>query len=285
MRSLFETLQTALKPLKNAYEHFNQVLVEGHYGADQPSIWSLLLSKSKDEADAPPLMAGNKMFKMSSSMLSKKYVIPPVIAVLSLQLQMAAVAVIGLMGAGLLTFEYMRCLRLREEVITEINMAGQTVRGTRADLSRLHRAQASIMNLASSFRPASVENTSDTLSDILNTVEAERKRVQVLDSGHYDAGLAFYNFSRQSLELVVLGEHRLTGGRSVPVSEPLPRPGYLKEAFANPLSAEDVVNRMLALESALPDDLRSKFRRQLSAKPLPATTPPANHRERQIAAA
>ncbi len=266
--------------IKRAFDEFNQTMLEGHYGADKKSIWSFFFKPKNVESDAMPVIAGNRLFQMSSKTLGSKYVWPPLIAVLSVQLQLATVVVLGAAGAGLLGYEYMRCRRMRHEIITEVNVAGQTVTGTRADLYRLHRAQASILNLSSSFRPASTESTRDTIQDIMRTVAAERARVTILDGGNYGAAVDKYYFSRQLLGLVTVHDTH-----SQPVVGAAPAPlasdrsalrqlasGDLTRAFrtpAAPLSNDDVVAHLLALEKALPDDVRSRFRANLAADPLP----------------
>jgi hypothetical protein len=282
LKKAFEKID--LSGAKRALDSFNQTLLEGHYGADKRSVWSFFFKNKGDESDAPPVVAGNKLFQMSSKTLSSKYVWPPLIAILSVQLQMVTIVALGVLGAGLLSYEYNRCRRMRLELITEVNVAGQTVRGTRADLYRLHRAQASILNLSSSFRPASIETTRDTINDILRTVDAERRRVRVIDGGHYGAAGDQYHFSRQLLGLVMVHEDAATAPDLQPVhpdagAAPLHalKPGNLAASFRAPaarLSPEEVLERLVALENALPDDLRDRFRRKLAAQPRPPAAMP-----------
>lgn len=270
MRSFLKALQTATGPLMRAYAHFNEVLLDGHYGSDNPSIWSFL-TKDSNKPSSTPVKAGTTLFSMSSQTISQRYILPSLVALLSVQLQIAAVVtVVGAVG-GLFAFEYLRCKKLRRDIITEVNVAGQTVRGTRGDLARLHRAQANILDLATSFRPASIENTSDTISDLMESVEAERRRVQVLQGGHWQAGLDQYHFSRQLLGLVEL-ENENNGTVQMHPAEKiaLPDQGMLTAAFAKPKTPQDVVDHMLALESALPDSLRQQFRARLMQQQAPA---------------
>lgn len=252
-----------LSRIKHAYDRFNQTLQEGHYGADKSSLWSRLFTPKSNNDDAAAIIAGNKLFKLSSKTLSTKYLLPPIIAVLSMQMQIATILAIGAIGTGILAVEYMRCRRMAQEVITEVNVAGQKVTGTRSDLYRLHRAQANILNLSSSFRPASIEDTHDTITDIMNTVAAERTRVTVVGNGPYGAGNGEYQFSRQMLGLVAIDRNR----DAAPA---------IDARMTQPLNGDQVVDRMLALESALPEDLRVRFRAALDRTPV-ATPATANN--------
>lgn len=235
----------SLAPIKRGFEHFHQTLQEGHYGADKTSMWSFLFKPKEADDEAAPVAASSKLIKMTSKALSTKYFIPALLAVLSVQMQMATLVGIAVLAGGVLAGEYLRCRRLRNQIITEVNVAGQKVTGTRADLCRLHRAQASILNLSSSFRQASLESTGDTINDIIASVSAESARVTIENGGHYGAGTAGYAFSRQTLGLVNAQPE------VVPQTE---------------ISRDDVVGRLLALEKSLPDGLREQFQKALKAQ-------------------
>ena len=129
------------RKLLAAYDHFHQTLVEAHYNAESKTLWNFIFRKKKEVPEAAQLVAGNKMFDLSSKILSKKYVWAPILAIVSLKVQIGLLIGLGTIGAGLVGLEYYRCTKVREDVITEVNFVGQTVRGKRADLCRLHRAQ------------------------------------------------------------------------------------------------------------------------------------------------
>lgn len=88
----------------------------------------------------------------------------------------------ALTGVAVVAHLYYTCRKASRDVITEINAAGQTVRGTRDDLYTLHQAQRKIFSLTSEFENAAplfmIEKEVNT---ILRKTEAICQRVDVLD--------------------------------------------------------------------------------------------------------
>jgi hypothetical protein len=282
-----------LQKLKSAYDHFNQVLAEGHYHEKKPSLWSMITGKNS-APDAPNLMAFNKMFNMSSSYLGNRLLWTPVIAILSVNLQLYAAVGLCILAAGALGFEYMRCQRARKEIMTEVNFAGQTVTGTRADLARLHQAQMSVMSLSTAFRPATYESAGDTIRDIVASVAAERKRVTIVDRGTNGAKTDVYDFSRPRLSLIsdgsdpfaplqraaafvtcleeavpalekTLEKNRLAPAASNAFTNKAKPPAALRKSFARRRYEEtQILTQLVAMENTLSPTMKRKFRQALA---------------------
>lgn len=89
---------------------------------------------------------------------------------------------LAITGLGVLGHIYNKCKKACQDVITEVNAAGQTVRGTRKDLYMLHQAQKKIFSLTSEFEEAApmfvIQKEVDT---VIDKMEETRKRVTVLD--------------------------------------------------------------------------------------------------------
>lgn len=161
---------------------------------------------------------------------------------------------LALAGAAMFYLEYAQSRRARNEVITEVNFAGQRVEGTRADLYHLHHAQEQIMNLSSVFKQASLETTSDTIHHIMESVKERAARVRVLETGRYNAGTEKYEFSEPAIKLVKDGPHIRHDTGPAPLAGLSARPAFNSAQE----QAEDVARHIIALENALPPEVLEK---------------------------
>ncbi|MEZ0225020.1 MAG: hypothetical protein ACAH83_10735 [Alphaproteobacteria bacterium] len=257
-----------LQKLRQVYDGIQQTLVEGNYHAQPESIWTKLFGKKQDTLpETTEIAVGATMISTSRS-FGKRMMWASAVALLSMNFLAWAALGLGAIGAGLIALEYIQCRKHRSDVITEINFAGQHVRGKRSDLCRLHMAQVRIMNLASAFKPASLESTSDTVQEIIDSVAAERKRVHILDVGRYNADDKSYDFSEPGIKLVNDKNNPAHAARGTIRVVPAAAPS-LKAAWDGKFATEEeVVERLATLEQALPPHLQEKLA-QRRAKPVP----------------
>ncbi len=167
-----------LGKLRQAYDTFQQTLTEANYHPEPQSplrsLFALNATKLPETSNAAKF---GKQMLTKSTKIGRGYLWAPLMGLASLKLQMASGVLtaigglaFGVAGAGLFILEYNRSKRIRMEVIKEVNFAGQTVEGSRADLCRLYQAQMKIMNIHDSFKKASLENTGDTIQSIIDRV-------------------------------------------------------------------------------------------------------------------
>ncbi|MDE1152248.1 MAG: hypothetical protein PW788_06910 [Micavibrio sp.] len=278
--------------LVKAYENFQQTLTEGHYMAAPLSIWSLFKPRAAQLPHSPQITLGTGMLGTTRS-VGNRWLWASLVALLSMKTLVAWGAGFGTVGVGFLALEYVRSARARHDVIREINFAGQTVEGTRSDLCRLHNAQMNVMNLASSFREASMETTHDTIRRLMDSVSEERARVRVVDAGAYGARDSVYDFSKPNIRLVdewndVAGK-KIAPGSSTPASlaivePPAPPPvtlkiaeGSLRQAWEMKADSDaDIVARIVALEQSLPPHIMEQVRAHR------AEMAPRNHAPRRV---
>lgn len=247
--------------LKQAYDHFHQTLEEGHYRAEPMSIWSNWFKPSvpKKLPETPQVAIGTRMLGTAEK-LGNRFLWASIFAVLSIKSLMTTGIALAAAGVGFFGIEYYRCRKAGDDVITEVNFAGQTVQGARRDLCRLFKAQAKLMNLTAAFKQASMASTSDTVRDILDSVKDERSRVKVLDRGRYSAKAHVYDFSEPEIKLV-----NEPGEVFAPA---LPADSSLRAAWENKRE-DEVVEKIIALEQALPPHIVEKLRqRRLETTPF-----------------
>lgn len=249
--------------IRRPVEKFQQTVLEANYNAQPRTLWSLISGEKRDLPDTTPLAVGNRMIDTSQT-VGKRFLWAAAFAALSTKTLMMAAIVLGVTGGAMFALEYYRARRDSEDIITEVNFAGQKVEGKRADLCRLYQAQMKIMNLGSSFKQASLESTSDTIQKILEQVAGERKRVRILDAGPYGAYKDAYDFSRPQVALV---DH--DGGERNRISRnPPPRLIHdikpLRQSFARKHArADEIVEKLDALHKSLPVHLRRRVLREL----------------------
>lgn len=267
------------------YEKFHTTICEGHYRAEPLTIWSLIRPPKKKDLPETPQTATGAMMIGTSRTLGKRFMWAAIFAALSIQtLYTVAIALAGV-GVCLLTLEYNRSKRAGEEVIREVNFAGQIVEGKRKDLYHLHYAQERIMNLSASFKQASMESTTDTIDRIMKTVAEHRARIKVIEGGRFGAGTDTYEFSEPGIKLVADDNgakiSRAPGSAfsQMAASPPLASPAALGEASVKPafekatLSEDEIVERIQALHRALPPHLLERV--MTPPKPPTPAVPPA----------
>lgn len=196
-----DSVVSVAKGLRARYDHFETTLEEAHYHAAPRSVFDLFKSDKKRLPETTPLQVSTRMIGTSET-VGKRFVWGAIFAALSIKTLALASVVLAATGLGILAAEYKRAKRMREDIITETNFAGQQVQGRRADLCRLHKAQVKIMNLGASFKKASMESTTDTIRNIIDSVADERARVIILDKGRYNTLPDMYDFSRPAVHLV-----------------------------------------------------------------------------------
>lgn len=275
------------KWLEKSIERFNEVVTEGNYRMP-PMTFGRLIRGLKPQLQLPAtseVAVGTSMID-TGKMLGERFLWAFSIAALgAVALKWAAIG-FGLAGIGVYTLEYFRAKKSREDVINEINFAGQRVQGTRADLYRLHHAQLRIMNISNSMNAES-SSTADAIDAILDSVKAERARVQVLDEGRYNAGSAHYAFTEPDFRIMHTRtvEEKKTNPRK-PAAKPeveiepvaVKKPAFenldLKAAWdSKRVTADDFVERLAELQEALPAEMQEKLKRRLSRSAPSSTTP------------
>lgn len=261
--------------LKRTVDKFNQTLVEGSYRL-QPLTFLNLIRGLKPELPATSEVAvGTTMIDTSKSW-GGKFLWGSAIALLSMKTLMWAAIGLGVTGVGVYTMEYFRAKNARDDVLTEINFAGQRVQGKRSDLYRLHRAQLLIMNISSSLEGNQATTTADAIRRILDTVKDERARVEVMDSGRYGAGATAYAFSEPGFRLLQNDGEEIDAVPEVTATAAAPANGHslnahaLRHAWDNKrVTPDEFVERLAALQEALPPDIAEKLQQRLAAiKPV-----------------
>lgn len=250
------------KQIGKAYETFYNTLAEGHYRAEPLTIWTLIQPQKRKMPGTSPVEVGTRMLDTSGT-VGKRFMWASIFAALSIQTLTTTAIGLAVAGSGLLALEYRRSKASGRETITEVNFAGQTVTGTRADLYHLHRAQEQIMNLTGSFKQASMESTTDTINRIMETVKEQRARVTVLDGGRFGAKTGAYEFSEPAIKLV-------EDDNGIKISRPAASTfsnDNLKPGFnaAAQLNEREIIDRLLALHDALPPHLASEVEKRMAA--------------------
>lgn len=247
--------------LKRTIEKFNQVLAEGNYRVP-PMTWGRLIRGSLKPELLPAtseVAVGTSMIDYGKS-LGSKFMWGSAIALISMTALKWAAIGFALAGSAVYTAEYFRAKKSRDDVIVEINFAGQRVKGKRADLYRLHQAQLHVMNITSSLDGATASTTAEAIHSVMDSVAAERSRVEVLDGGRYKAGKAAYAFTEPDFR-IVLDEAKLAQ-EPQPLAQP--EQGSLREAWAKKAATPDeLAERFIALQEALPPEVMEKVNARL----------------------
>lgn len=251
-----------LQKLRQVYDGIQQTLVEGNYRSEQQSFWAKIFGKKQDMLpETTEIAVGATMIGTSRS-FGTRLLWASAVALLSMNLLAWAAVGLGVAGAAFIGFDYLQCRKHRKDIITEVNFAGQRVTGTRADLCKLHMTQARIMNLASAFKPASDETTSQTVQDLVDSVSAECKRVKVLDGGRYNASPDTYDFSEPGIKLVNDERVAAAAASSLSIAP------SLKAAFdGRRMTEEEVVDHLMSLEQALPAHMQEKLKQRRGLPP------------------
>ena len=252
-----------LDRLKRTVDRFNQTLVEGSYRL-APITFAGLIRGMKFELPATSEVAvGTTMIDTSKSWGSK-FLWSSAIALLSINTLAWAAVGLGVVGIGVYTLEYYRAKNARDDVLTEVNFAGQRVKGARSDLYRLHRAQLMMMNVTAALDGDNAKTTGEVIRNILDSVKDERARVEVLDGGRYFAGKKAYAFSEPGFRLLETEAEDDSVAVAVPGIRATPS---LKTAWDNNrVSADEFIERLAELQDALPQDMAEKLNARLQQR-------------------
>lgn len=249
-----------LNRARQAYDNFQQTIAEGNYRARPKNFISVLFGRDKGSLPETAEVAMGATMLDTGRSFSARLLWASAVALLSMTTMAWAALGLAVAGTGMFAAEYIHSRRAREDVITEVNFAGQRVEGKRKDLCRLHQAQVRIMNLGNSFQPASTESTSDTVHRIIESVAEVAGRVKVLDGGKYSAGTASYEFSEPELKLV--NDDILLHKDCKPVAAMSLKPAWDAKKASN----DEIADRFLALEESLPRDVLEKVEQKRAAK-------------------
>jgi hypothetical protein len=252
-----------------AYNHFERVLEEANYHSHPGSLIDFFRWSSNKLPGTASVAVGTEMISTSQT-VGKRFMWAAIFAALSVHTLLMTALVLAAAGAAIMGLEYVRCKKGREDIITEVNFAGQKVTGRRADLCRLHKAQERIMNLGSSFRQASLESTTDTIQDLIASVAGERQRVTVLEEGPFGAMKAAYDFSRPQIALVHSEERA-----DIPLSADVFKSADIFSKGSKPLREnfrkkqdreQEIVAQLAAIHKELSPGARKRFRQLMMAK-------------------
>ena len=257
---------------RRSVDNFNQVITEGNYRMP-PMTWGRLITGIKPQLQLPAtseVAVGTTMID-TGKMLGEKFMWAFAVAALTVSALKWAAIGFGVVGVAVYTGEYWRAKKSRNDEITEINFAGQKVKGTRADLYRLHMAQLRIMNISDHL--ASTNGTAaDAICQILETVKNERARVKVMEGGRYKASEAAYAFTEPDFRLLVDDLPEFEPKKEA-TNDNQTQPGglngiSLREGWdSKRVSADEIVERLAALEEALPADVKQKLDARLGRAP------------------
>src|SRR5262249_15967447 len=139
------------RKMKQMYGDFRQTLEDGHYCAEGGSFWSDLFGELKEKLPPLPKIQMLKKLPMLGKLLKSKIVWTGGFGAMWIESVVAGAITLAAAGISFYAMEYVRCRHSREQIISEVNFAGQTVRGRRKDLSRLHKAQEKILSLSDAF--------------------------------------------------------------------------------------------------------------------------------------
>ncbi len=229
--------------LGNIYRTFRQTLEDGHYCAEAGSFWADLFDELKDKFPLPKLDVLAKLPTLAK-LFKSNLVWTAVFAAISFESMVAGAAAIAGAAISFYAMEYVRCRRSREQIMTETNFAGQTVRGKRGDLHRLHKAQEKILSLSGIFNGVAPGTRAKEIAAVIDSVHEQRRRVLVVDGGRFGASDIVYDFSEPD---------RKAAARDAATG--------LQDAWENKRE-DEVVERIIALENALPPQVKEKVRKR-----------------------
>lgn len=250
--------------IRDSYDNFHLTIAEGNYHIKPKSLWTLVTGKGQEaDTSAATTFVGTAMLDTGRS-FGKRMMWASAIALISMQAMVWVAGGLAIAGAALFYLEYAQSRKAKQELITEVNFAGQTVQGTRADLYHLHKTQEQIMNVGSAFKQASMESTTDTIDRLIGEVSERAKRVKVLDGGRYQAGAGRYEFSEPAIKLVKDQPREIIAPRGEVSKLGSPAPAFNAAAHH---SADEVAKRIIELEASLPPDILEKVMQARMARP------------------
>lgn len=261
-----------IKWLRSKIDHYNQVISEGNYQLP-PMTWTRLITGVKPAFEIPstPDAAVATTMIDTGKKLGERFLWAFSVAALgAVALKWAAIA-FGVAGVSVYTLEYFRAKKSREDEITETNFAGQRVKGKRSDLYRLRHAQLQVMNITDKLGQVD-STTEDAISKIVDSVKEERARVIIVDRGRYKASETAYDFREPDFRFVK-EEPEFEDKSAVRLDTLSLRPAWDSKR----VSSDEIVERLAALQEALPDDLQERLKERLARNlpPPPAPKPAA----------
>ncbi|TAL39507.1 MAG: hypothetical protein EPN97_02275 [Alphaproteobacteria bacterium] len=239
------------RKLRDFYNTFSQTLEEGRYGKDG-SVFSDLWGQVKGKVPTAPKLDIASKAPLLGMLAKSRLLWTSIVAAISIQSVIGGLVAVGGAAVSFLAFEYYRCRKAREQIITEVNFAGQTVRGKRKDLHRLHNAQEKIIQLSGVFNGTAANPSQAELEAVIDPVREQQNRVLVLQAGGFGAGEHHYEFSVPQIRKAV----------------PKPADAPLKEAWENKRDG-DPLGDLVELERALREGTVGK-RPKRKAEPSPA---------------
>jgi hypothetical protein len=249
-----------LDTLKKPYWSFWQTLAEGNYRPERASLWSRIFDWSPPNTPAQNSSnvrsVGSVVLGSSKNLANRLFGFSLFTFVATRNL-MKTGALLGGAGTLLYGIEYLRARHARKKIIREQNFVGQTVEGTRADLYRLNQVQTRILHIQDEFARVATCTTSDMVKRLIDSVQAERKRVKVIDAGVNGAKTSMYDFSEHAIKLAEDGDPQ-------PKSPlpPLDRAQALQAAWS-PARLRSMADRIAALEDEVPKPMMREARRRM----------------------
>lgn len=189
--------------IDRGFQHLDTVLMEGNYHSEPRSSFVQLLKTKKMERlrETVPTVAAQTMVNTTRN-VGMRFLWLGIFTALTTNAVLWCGVALGTVGYSIMAYEYFRAKKTSQDVIKEVNFAGQLIEGQRADLCRLHMAQAKIMNLSDHFERASLSSTCEIIQEIMSGVTDEARRIRVLHPGKYGASEKVYAFSEPSIRLV-----------------------------------------------------------------------------------
>lgn len=251
--------------ISNAMDSYNQTIREGTYGRKSDFVKRLVGLGDRKNKKSVHAVVGQKAMNAISSVLStvggKLLLGIAAAAVFSTTVAVGVGAAILGVGAVVLYKNHARAKERSRDVIEEVNLAGQKVKGTRSDLCRLRDMYIHLQNVENYVPEASTETPEELRAGLLKSVADEIKRVQVLDAGNIGASAERYSLPElenhfmpagalqegtskiQNLSLEESWRSRKTS--AVPAVVVAPLPADNKRA-ANPVSVLTVVPKSVS---------------------------------------
>jgi hypothetical protein len=189
--------------MDRGFQHLDTVLMEGNYHSEPRSSLVQLLKtrRMKRVRETIPTVAAETMVNTTRN-VGTRFLWLGIFTALTTNAVLWCGVALGTVGYGIMAYEYLRAKKTSRDIIKEVNFAGQLIEGERADLCRLHVAQAKIMNLSDHFERASLSSTCEIIREIMSGVTEEARRIRVLHPGKYGASEKVYAFSEPSIKLV-----------------------------------------------------------------------------------
>lgn len=262
-------------------DNYEAVLREGDYQTDSRSVLDRLFSsRRRDSLDSAHAIVSS-LSRNATKEIFKRIIVTSAIVALASNAIYVGIAC----GAATLlisAYQYNRAKKSRNDVIEELNVAGQHVKGTRGDLCRLRVAQEQITNITDGFRPGMMKTVSDVQNDIVRGVSAERARVTVINNGKYNADVELYDFSEKEMKLMNyvsdLPQRKRSEDSERPTATDFSKLDLAKAwegKRAQPLSEAEIVNGLVAIHLSISDSMQQEVIDKVAAAKAAEANPQA----------